>query len=196
MHEDESGIDNGAYGLRLRPIDMQKLGILYLQQGVWEKKRLLSSDWVLRSFSPWLKTTSGAGEPNYGWYWWTIDYGSGMTTVRPTRSRRWVARVSTGWKGQRIAVFADQGLVVTMTGLVEPPEDEAAIFRRVVRDYVAPSIEGTGAEAAHPDPGLREPMAEALARVRSEPPPLKHEIEPRMVPSVAPKETHHPFRRN
>jgi len=30
MGQDASGYDNGAYGLRLRPIDMQKFGVLFL----------------------------------------------------------------------------------------------------------------------------------------------------------------------
>jgi CubicO group peptidase (beta-lactamase class C family) len=51
MHQDPSGIDNGGYGLRLRPIDMQKFGVLYLNGGVWRGEPLISRSWVERSFS-------------------------------------------------------------------------------------------------------------------------------------------------
>ena len=53
MHQDVSGIDNGGYGLRLRPIDMQKFGILYLHHGNWNGKQLISKNWVDSSFEPW-----------------------------------------------------------------------------------------------------------------------------------------------
>jgi CubicO group peptidase (beta-lactamase class C family) len=190
MHQDKTGIDSGAYGLRLRPVDMQKVGVLYLGEGVWEGKRLLSSDWVRRSFSPWIRTTEGVA-PDYGYYWSTVDYGTPTTAQAPSR---WLAHVAQGWKGQRIAVFAEQGVVVTMTGILEPPEDETAIFRRVIRDHVMPSIDGTGAAPAHPDASLRAALEEVLERVRKAPLRLKQEPEPRMVPSIEPKEVHHAFR--
>ncbi len=182
LHEDASGIDNGAYGLRLRPLDLQKLGVLFLRQGSWEGTRLVSTDWVKRSFSPYVKTTDGLTAPNFGWHWLSVDYGRG-----------WTAHVAQGWKGQRLAVFPERGVVVTMTGLIEPPEDEAAIFRRVVLDYVKPSVDGTGAEPARPDAGQREPLAALLERIRAAPSPLATAPEPRMVPSVSAKETHHAF---
>jgi CubicO group peptidase (beta-lactamase class C family) len=52
MHEDAAAFDNGSYGLRLRPVDMQKFGILYLNEGCWEGRRLISSAWVKTSFTP------------------------------------------------------------------------------------------------------------------------------------------------
>jgi CubicO group peptidase (beta-lactamase class C family) len=39
MHQDRSGVDNGGYGLRLRPIDMQKFGLRYLNDGAWREQR-------------------------------------------------------------------------------------------------------------------------------------------------------------
>jgi hypothetical protein len=73
-----------------------------------------------------------------------------------------------------------------MTGVVEPPDDEAVIFRRVMDDYVLPATGGA------PDPGDRAALAAVLARVAEEP-HLPARVEPRMVPSVKPKERHHPF---
>jgi CubicO group peptidase (beta-lactamase class C family) len=196
MHQDKAGIDNGAYGLRLRPIDMQKFGMLYLSHGLWAGTRLLSSDWTLRSFSPWIKSSEGLVEPNYGWHWLTIDYGSPASASAAGTGRaphEWVAHVAQGWKGQRIAVFPEPGVVVTMTGIVEPPEDEGAIFRRIVRDYLVPAIDGTAGSRPHPDPKLRAALAELLERIQREPLPLKRTPEPRMMPSIELKERHHGF---
>ncbi|HVH47522.1 MAG TPA: serine hydrolase, partial [Labilithrix sp.] len=120
MHEDETGLDNGAYGLRMRPIDMQKFGLLYMNGGMWGGKQIVPRRWVDESFSPWIKSNASLETPNYGWYWWTVAYAPG-----------WTARVCKGWKGQRIAVVPERNVVVTMTGNVT--DDEEAYFARLLR---------------------------------------------------------------
>ena len=174
MHEDDVGIDNGAYGLRLRPIDMQKFGVLFLRGGAWEGKQLLSRDWVARSFSPWIKSSAALPVPNYGWYWWTYHYAP-----------HWVARVAVGWKGQRIAVIPQQQMVVTMTGILG--DDEDAVFERIIRDYVMPSADG------RPDAALRPSLDKLLEQVRRGPLRVKPGVESRMIPSIEAKEIHHGF---
>jgi CubicO group peptidase (beta-lactamase class C family) len=105
MHQDRSGLDLGGFGLRLRPIDMQKFGVLYLSGGLWRGRPLISRRWVERSFSPWNRSRPASRDPDYGWFWWTYPNGSSWTT-----------HAAIGWKGQRIAVLLRQRVVVTMTG--------------------------------------------------------------------------------
>jgi len=107
MHQDSARIDNASYGLRMRPIDMQKFGILYLHEGCWNGHRLLSREWVQTSFTSWIRSRPGNRNPNYGWYWWKNWFAFG-----------WVGHVANGWKGQRIAVLPDKNMVVSMTALV------------------------------------------------------------------------------
>jgi CubicO group peptidase (beta-lactamase class C family) len=180
MHEDKSGIDNGAYGLRLRPVDMQKFGILFLNGGEWEGKQLLSKDWVDRSFSPWIKSSARLSAPDYGWYWWTSSYGP-----------HWLAHAAHGWKGQRIAVIPEKNLVVTMTGIIED-HDVETFFAQIIRDYVIASVDGTANEPARPDPALRRPLADLLEEVRKRT-PMRPGMERRLIPAIEPKERHHPF---
>lgn len=187
MHEDPSGIDNGAYGLRLRPVDMQKFGILYLNGGAWNGTQLLSREWAEQSFSPWIRNPARnaglAAGLNYGWYFWTYDYGA-----------RWTARVANGWKGQRIAVIPEQRLVVTMTGIIEAQDgDEDGIFRQIIEEYLVPAVAGAPGVPARPDPALRGALADALLQVRNAPSRIAPGVEGRMVPSIAPKEQHHGF---
>jgi len=181
MHEDPSGIDNGAYGLRLRPVDMQKFGVLFLHHGAWEGRQLLSQAWVDRSFSPWIKSSPRLADPNYGWYWWTSSFAP-----------HWLAHAAHGWKGQRIAVIPEKDMVVTMTGVIEG-EDVETFFVRIMRDYVIPSVDGTADEPSRPDPALRPELAEVLEQVRQVTVRTEASLEPRMVPSVERKERHHSF---
>jgi len=69
--EDSKGINHGADGLRLTPIDMVKLGSLYLQKGNWKAKNIVSADWVKTSTQPYYLTYDSIG--HYGYHWWTKE---------------------------------------------------------------------------------------------------------------------------
>jgi len=174
MHEDASGIDNGAYGLRLRPIDMQKLGVLYLRGGRWNGKQLVPKAWVDASFTPWISSRQGIA-PNYGWGWWTQRFNGK------------VAHLANGWKGQRIAIFPAEELVVTMTGAMETNED--GVFEAVVSRFVLPALRAS----SDPDPRADAALQHKLEVVRANANRLTSALEPRMVPSIEPKETRRPL---
>lgn len=181
MHQDRSGIDLGGYGLRLRPIDMQKFGILYLNGGVWQGRRLLSQLWVERSFAPWNRSRPNARDPDYGWFWWGYDGRSGWTT-----------HAAVGWKGQRIAVLPRQRLVVTMTAAIEDGS-ESRVFNDLIDRFVVPAV-----RSDQPRPGDAATQAQLVAlleAVRTAPSRVAAGTEPRMIPSIARKELHVPFRR-
>ncbi len=177
MHQDASGVDNGGYGLRVRPIDMQKLGLLYLHHGVWQGQRLISEAWVSRSFQPWNKSRPDSAQPDYGWFWWAYDFGPG-----------WTAHVANGWKGQRIAVIPDQDIVLTMTGCIEDGS-EHALFADLVTKVLIPAV--THGADATPEGG--DDLAELIDEVRHGPSRVGDWIEYRMVPSVGPKAKRRPF---
>src|SRR5262249_7622307 len=138
MEEGPTGIDNGATGLRLRPVDMEKFGVLYLDHGCWQGKQLIPRDWVDLSFQPWIRSEPGLEKPNYGWYWWRSFWGNG-----------WTGHVANGRTGQRIAVFPAQKVVVTMTAIIENKDREEQIWGKVVR-YVTQLLN---------DPQLTDPTS-------------------------------------
>jgi CubicO group peptidase (beta-lactamase class C family) len=43
---DEKGLVSGGWGLRLRPVDMARLGMLALQNGQWQGKQIAPADWI------------------------------------------------------------------------------------------------------------------------------------------------------
>jgi CubicO group peptidase (beta-lactamase class C family) len=180
MHEDPAGIDNGAYGLRLRPVDMQKLGMLYLDHGCWQGKRLLSEAWVERSFSPWIKSQATLNRPDYGWYWWHYFWDHG-----------WTAHIAAGWQGQRIAVFPEKDVVITMTGLISDGT-ENDVFAKVF-GFASSAIDVP--TDPQDDPGtLKSRLDAELAAVRAAPSRIPPGTETRMLPSPSPKQRHFPFR--
>lgn len=177
MHQDATGLDMGGYGLRMRPMDMQKVGLLYLHGGNWRGRQLLPTDWVERAYSPYINTDRNVWPfDNYGWFWWTYDYGPGW---------RWL--VAGGWKGQRIAINRDHGLVVTMTAYIES-QDEYAVFDRLMRQFVMPAVNRGSSR------DLQAAIDAAVAEVRAGRSRIKPDAELRMIPSVEPKERRIAFR--
>lgn len=70
---DPQGVHTGGFGLRLLPADLLKFGQLYLQEGKWEGKQLISSQLVKRSTHPFI-TVSPPNHGCYGWHWWVDRY--------------------------------------------------------------------------------------------------------------------------
>jgi len=176
--QDPSGLDNGAYGLRLRPIDMQKFGNLYLDGGKWNGHQLISKAWVDQSFQPWIRDLPTVRMNDYGWYWWQGKYGNG-----------WVSHEARGWKGQRIVVIPDQQMVVTWTSDIED-DSENAVFDQMMRQFIVPA--SNHAANVPPDPKAAAHLTDVLTKIHAVnliPP----QAEKRMIPSVRLKEYHRDF---
>jgi CubicO group peptidase (beta-lactamase class C family) len=69
---DLQGVNTAGWGLFLTPMDMAKLGQLYLNRGVWNGRRLLSADWIDESTSEHSRCVQW-GNLAYGYLWWLID---------------------------------------------------------------------------------------------------------------------------
>ena len=174
MHQDGTGIDMGGYGLRLRPIDMQKWGVLFLNNGLWEGKRIISEGWVSKAATPTI--AAGSREPNYGWFWWRQNYGTPL-----------VFQEANGWKGQRLAINHDKQIVVSMTACIEGNE-EHEFFAKIMRDYVVPSIDPSSG------PKKTDALGNELLNLRKSKPRYSSSMEERMIPSIEPKEKRRPFK--
>lgn len=102
-----NGMTDTDGGLHLRPLDMAKLGQLYLNGGVWRGARVVPEAWVRASVREHVVTE---GQPNYGYQWWCGDFQfAGRSTF---------AFLASGHGGQKIYVFPDLELVVVITHAV------------------------------------------------------------------------------
>ncbi|MCX6145179.1 MAG: serine hydrolase [Ignavibacteriales bacterium] len=68
---DERGYNYGGYQLSLKPMDMVNIGLLYLNEGEFGGRRIVSADWVRASTRGQISTNNviphGSG---YGYLWW------------------------------------------------------------------------------------------------------------------------------
>jgi len=94
-----SGGTNG--GLFLRSIDMAKIGYLFLNNGKWGEKEIISEAWVKRS------TGKHRENDRYGYLWWK-DFGYvGQQKIHFFHG--------SGYGGQKIYVFPAIDMVVVIT---------------------------------------------------------------------------------
>lgn len=99
--EDNKGINHGANGLRLTPMDLAKIGLLYLHKGTWESKCLVSADWVMKSTQPYFSTYEYIGA--YGYHWWVKKYDQFQMFF------------ALGYGGQYICIVPELNMVISIT---------------------------------------------------------------------------------
>jgi CubicO group peptidase (beta-lactamase class C family) len=102
------GVVDTEGGLYLNSSDLAKIGYLYLHDGVWDGRRIVSSEWVKESLTPYFQTES---EPDckdgfkYGFNWW-------LSKLPDSTEYVWMAR---GFGAEDLMVFPNEGLIVTVT---------------------------------------------------------------------------------
>lgn len=93
-----------ASGLRLRPRDMAKIGILYMQGGRWKGKQIITEQWVKSSHTPQAARPDGGG---YGYQFWTWTMSVNNTSIP--------VAVAVGNGDQRIYFDHEHDLMVVIT---------------------------------------------------------------------------------
>ena len=111
--------------LNLRPRDLAKFGLLYLDKGNWDGKQIISSDWCTQS----LKKHSVIQGVDYGYQWW-IKYldADGV---------RYYGKAAQGNGGQKIYIWEQQNMVTVITGgnyNTQSPSDE------LIKKYILPAF--------------------------------------------------------
>jgi CubicO group peptidase (beta-lactamase class C family) len=95
------GVVDTEGGLFLNGDDLAKIGYLYLHNGLWDSKRIVSKDWVKQSLTPYI----GAEDKfQYGFKWWLYPLKGKFV---------WMAR---GFGGQELMVFPEENLITVFTG--------------------------------------------------------------------------------
>jgi CubicO group peptidase (beta-lactamase class C family) len=110
----ESGVVEAASGLKMTPRDMVKIGVTYLNNGVWNGQQIASEQWVEESAIPF-GNNQGIDVPGtderdvgYSYSWWTKTFSDSGKEIN--------AFYALGWGGQNIVVFPDMNTVVVFTG--------------------------------------------------------------------------------
>jgi CubicO group peptidase (beta-lactamase class C family) len=118
-----------ASGLRLRSRDLLKFGLLYLNNGVWNNKQLIPSQWVAESTESHIMRNQASA---YGYQFWLFNETIGKQTANL------IACVGNG--DQRIFIDKARKLVIVITAgnynLWEIRNDAAELSRK----YIYPAL--------------------------------------------------------
>ena len=102
LDSERSGFEKMESGLNARAVDYARSGLLFLHNGEWNGRRIVSEDWV-RAATGADTTTDAASYRGYGYFWW-------MDVERPGRF------YALGKYGQYIYVAPDADAVVVRFG--------------------------------------------------------------------------------
>jgi CubicO group peptidase (beta-lactamase class C family) len=120
---DRSGVTYGGWGLSLTPRDMAKLGYLYLHNGMWDGKQIVSAEWIKAATSARARTDSKVVS-EYGYQWWLYPALDAYTAL--------------GRDGQTILVVPKLNLIVVTTAL-SPVHNHDGIFN-LIEKYIVPAV--------------------------------------------------------
>ncbi len=117
---DKVGTNTAGWGLTLSPLDMAKLGQLYLNNGIWDGKQIVSSKWIAEStaeHSRWEKQNL-----SYGYLWWINENGF----------------AAMGDGGNVIYVNTQKNMVISIASLFKPNVTDRIEF---IKKYIEPIFE-------------------------------------------------------
>ncbi|MWC30213.1 serine hydrolase domain-containing protein [Paenibacillus sp. MMS18-CY102] len=115
--QDPSGNSTGGWGLTLNVRDMARFGFLYLNHGMWDGSKIVSSSWIAES------TTMNPNK--YGYLWWLGDE-DGIP-----------AYLALGDGGNAICCIPDKGLVVAIAStFISNPRDRWTL----VKENIIPAV--------------------------------------------------------
>ncbi|MDA1772280.1 serine hydrolase [Bacillus cereus] len=114
---DPNGISTGGWGLTLTASDMVKFGYLYLHQGIYDGKQILSKSWI--------KESTEMNQNQYGYLWWLREE-DGIFSYR-----------AMGDGGNMICCIPKQDLVVVIASEVIPnARDRWELIVKYILPYI------------------------------------------------------------
>ena len=123
--DDAQGIAHGGFGLSVTTESIARFAQLYLQEGEWERRQLLSADWVAQATT---RQTSSGSDPDNDW-----DQGYGYQFWRSRHGYR-----GDGAAGQFALVLPEQNAVVAITS----GTPDMGRIMSIVWDRLLPAMQG------------------------------------------------------
>ncbi len=146
-YADADGYNFGCMGIFLTARDMAKFGALYLNDGEWEGKQIVSADWVRESlqrysekthYSGWFSSKKGRyfRDIGYGYQWWSARAGDHRFDY------------ASGHGGNLIVLLDDLDMIIVTTAdpLHELPGASGWKYEGAITDVVGKFIESLPSE--------------------------------------------------
>ncbi|GJM35889.1 MAG: serine hydrolase [Saprospiraceae bacterium] len=110
----ENGVIYAGGGINITPRDMVKIGATFLNDGIFNEKRIVSNQWIEKCTTQYSNNINidipghASGSHGYSYSWWLKSY------PRPGNEIKMYSAL--GWGGQEIMVLPQLNTVVVFTG--------------------------------------------------------------------------------
>ena len=121
---DLDGLGTPGYGLCMSAEDMAKIGLLCLNKGIFDSKRIVSAQWIEEMTSPRIVESDRFRGMEYGYLWWIINRESNIYAA-------------IGNSGNVIYINSEKNIVVAVASYFKP-----TVFDRIdfIREYIETHI--------------------------------------------------------
>lgn len=124
-----TGLAMTGGGLRLQSRDLLKLAQLYIDNGVWNGKRLISESWVSASTRSHVRIDD---ETEYGYLWWLKTFTAS--------EKKFAAFYMSGNGGNKIAAFPHFKMAVVITSINYNTRGMHEQTDRLLSEYILESV--------------------------------------------------------
>ncbi len=129
---DPRGYYFGGSEVWLTPRDLAKFALLFLREGRWDDRRIVSDQWLQEASRLRVRTgAAGWGFGDYGYLFWTKNLGGYPTTL------------CSGYGGQNIFLIPDLDLAVVTTARSDYPNVPYAYYMdpySILTTYILPAV--------------------------------------------------------
>ncbi len=125
-----TGLAMTGGGLRLQSRDLLKIAQLFLDNGTWNGKRIISESWIKKSTKPHVQIDD---ETEYGYLWWIKSFGS--------EKIKYTAYYMTGNGGNKVLVFPELKMCVVITSTNYNTRGMHEQTDKLLSDYIIAAVE-------------------------------------------------------
>lgn len=127
---DPSGYYITGWGLCLTTDEFARIGLLVLNKGIYNGKRIVSEQWI--------KEMTQEREKNYGYLWWIYPKNQTMKIIRKEyNTGKYDSYCANGVGGSLVAVIPEKNIVISSTcSLSYNPKTRTELINKYIIPYV------------------------------------------------------------
>jgi len=133
--EFNNGIIEAGGDLEITPRDMMKIGVTYLNNGIFNNQQIISKQWIKKCTTLYSNNTNinipghASGSHGYSYSWWLKSHKKSGKEINIYHA--------VGWGGQEIIILPELNTVVVFTGGNYIPNVKAI---EILEKYILPAI--------------------------------------------------------
>lgn len=77
-YADPQNVNTAGWGLALSASNLAAIGLMCLQKGIYNGKRIVSEQWISALSTPYISLDERFGNMSYGFLWWITDADKGI----------------------------------------------------------------------------------------------------------------------